>query len=156
MTPRLGIQRLKTLAEAAALMDVPEDEARVLLHDSGFDLGTDEWVPPWAIQQAQHLSFLRKLGDENMVSKKRRRQREARVYFARAGELIKIGVANDPARRVKELQTGSGQPIELLGHMAGGPKHERRLHGKFRYIRERGEWFRATPALLRYIAENIE
>lgn len=74
------------------------------------------------------------------------------VYFARAGDAIKIGVSIDVRARVRGLSTSSPVPIELLAAMPGGVDEERALHRRFAYLRMNGEWFRAESELLDFIA----
>lgn len=76
------------------------------------------------------------------------------VYFVRAGDIgpIKIGKATRCiARRVRSLQTAS--PVELV-FLGALPMHtdEAILHRRWRMQRIRGEWFKATPDLLEFIA----
>jgi hypothetical protein len=61
--------------------------------------------------------------------------------------LCKIGLANDPARRVALLQTASPFALELVATIPGGRSAEARLHSAFRPLRVRGEWFEFTDAI---------
>lgn len=56
--------------------------------------------------------------------------------------LVKIGIAKDPMRRLKELQTGQPMGLHLLWSVAGD--YERDLHAHFDAYRVRGEWFDLT------------
>lgn len=71
------------------------------------------------------------------------------VYFARAGNLIKIGTTGDLWTRM----AGLGKP-ELLGVLPGGYAVETRHHRLFAAENVHGEVFEATPRLLAYIAEH--
>lgn len=75
------------------------------------------------------------------------------IYFIRAvnSGTIKIGVSNDPKRRLDSMQTGSPEPLELLGVLPGGMDEEKRLHQKFARSRIHGEWFRADEHLMQGI-----
>lgn len=75
------------------------------------------------------------------------------IYFIRAvnSGAIKIGVSNDPRRRLESMQTGSPEPLELLGVLPGGVDEERRLHQRFAAYRIHGEWFRGDETLTRAI-----
>ncbi|MFI6560365.1 GIY-YIG nuclease family protein [Streptomyces sp. NPDC050534] len=53
--------------------------------------------------------------------------------------LVKIGIAKDPMRRLKELQTGQPMALHLLWSAVGD--YERDLHIHFAAHRIRGEWF---------------
>lgn len=70
-----------------------------------------------------------------------------RVYFARLGDLIKIGISKDPARRARSFNA------VLVGTMDGDREIESALHREFADLRVRGEWFRAEPRLLSRIGE---
>jgi hypothetical protein len=80
------------------------------------------------------------------------------IYFIRAvnSGTIKIGVSNDPKRRLESMQTGSPEPLELLGILPGGVDEERRLHGRFKAYRIHGEWFRGDAVLMRAIELMVE
>lgn len=75
------------------------------------------------------------------------------VYFAGAGDRIKIGWSRQVAQRLAQLQTGNAAAIQLLGVLPGARSKERALHARFAAARVSGEWFEATPELLAYITE---
>lgn len=70
---------------------------------------------------------------------------KAHTYLIAADgtHLVKIGIAKDPARRLKELQTGQPMTLHLLWSVVGD--YERDLHVHFDAYRVRGEWFDLTP-----------
>jgi len=63
------------------------------------------------------------------------------VYFLQSGERIKIGLARDPIRRLRTLQTGNATELKLLAVVAGDGSLERAIHAKFESARVSGEWF---------------
>ena len=70
------------------------------------------------------------------------------VYFIRAGDgPIKIGWALDPIARLKELQVGNPEPLQLLMTLADDGKLESELHRRFAHLRLCGEWFCAEEEL---------
>lgn len=76
------------------------------------------------------------------------------VYFIQAqdGGPIKIGAADRPEERMRDMQCGNPAPLVLLATMPGRG-NEKRLHERFARGRVRGEWFRAdTPGLQEFIA----
>lgn len=73
------------------------------------------------------------------------------VYFAAAGDRIKIGWSRKVANRIAQLQTGNPEPVMLLATMPGGVSKERELHRRFAHARLAGEWFTATPDLVDFI-----
>lgn len=75
------------------------------------------------------------------------------IYFiyCAAQRAIKIGVADDPAARLQSLQTGCPDRLTLLVVIPGGRPEEAALHGRFKDIRLRGEWFRESPELMEEI-----
>lgn len=77
------------------------------------------------------------------------------VYFitARDVDLVKIGYADNPLRRLRELRTSSPIPLALEGAIPGGREKERELHELYAKLRMRGEWFAITSALEEEIAE---
>lgn len=76
-----------------------------------------------------------------------------RVYFISGGDLIKIGYAKQPLKRLTSLKSGSPYELTLIASMAGSMALERHLHDRFADLRQNGEWFRADPKLLRFIRE---
>lgn len=77
------------------------------------------------------------------------------IYFAHAvgTDLVKIGfTAGEPAKRLKELQTGCAQRLELLAAVEGTVADEAECHRKFAHLRQQGEWFRFAPELAVFIA----
>lgn len=78
------------------------------------------------------------------------------VYFIRAGNYIKIGYADDPRKRLKELQTGNPNKLELLGSIPGDVSREKEVHHIFSDFRVNGEWFELTTDILAYIHQHKE
>lgn len=71
------------------------------------------------------------------------------VYFigSESGP-IKIGIASQPIYRLKSLQTGHHERLELLATCEGGQPLEYAYHQRFAEHRLAGEWFKRTPELL--------
>ena len=53
--------------------------------------------------------------------------------------LVKIGKSKHPSKRLKELSTGNGNNLKLIGCIDGDC--ERELHENFRHLHINGEWF---------------
>lgn len=79
------------------------------------------------------------------------------LYFIEAvgTEFIKIGRSANPDRRLKQLSTGSPVELRLIGVISGGAEIEKELHKQFDHLRERLEWFRATPELRGFVREAL-
>lgn len=72
------------------------------------------------------------------------------VYVMEAGDYTKIGVAEDPRKRLKALQAGCPLEIHLLGHLRfedfpTARAIEAELHNLFAEFRGHGEWFHMSP-----------
>lgn len=80
------------------------------------------------------------------------------VYFIQAGEggPIKIGVASKWETRFSKLRADNHEEVRLVGFLDGDKQIEAGLHDRFAPDHIRGEWFRPSPALLAYIAENAK
>ncbi len=79
------------------------------------------------------------------------------IYFLRAGNTIKIGYAeHDVAGRVKSLQTGNPEKLQLLSVLPGTRQTEADLHRRFARCRVNGEWFAANEELLTFIDQLQE
>lgn len=65
------------------------------------------------------------------------------VYAIRpiGGGLTKIGWANHPANRIRDIQAMSPVGLELAGLIHGGIDVEQALHRKYAAKRAHGEWF---------------
>lgn len=74
------------------------------------------------------------------------------VYFIQSGKRgpIKIGTTRDVLRRLRLFQTGSAQPLTLIGAIPGGRKLERQIHQHLATDRLDGEWFKPTPDVRRW------
>lgn len=76
----------------------------------------------------------------------------ALVYFvgAEVGP-VKIGHSRNIPKRIKDIQWGSPQKMELLAVAPGGQRAEARYHKRFFRHRMHGEWFSRTPEIEREI-----
>ena len=74
------------------------------------------------------------------------------VYFITDGEFIKIGKANDPMERMRTMQTGNARELKMLGYYEDYDEElEGYMHKRFSHDRVRGEWFRPSKDLYRFI-----
>lgn len=82
------------------------------------------------------------------------------VYFIQSGDYIKIGKADNPATRLKNMRRFGGvlapkgvdfAELKIVGLERGGRERESELHKKFRRLRTDGEWFEANSKLVDYI-----
>jgi hypothetical protein len=81
-----------------------------------------------------------------------------RIYFIErpdTGE-IKIGVSGQPRRRLADLQTAHGEPLQLLVVFIGDERDECYLHGLFEADRKLGEWFRATDEIRSFANNRVD
>lgn len=69
---------------------------------------------------------------------------------------VKIGVTNDPMRRLSEIRTGNPYPVSLFCVVPGDETIEAMLHQAFGALRMEGEWFKITPALRAFILASAE
>lgn len=88
---------------------------------------------PWGYRQGRHIYFIQ----------------------ATQGGLIKIGSANDPWERLRNVQACCPIPLRLIGMIwEGGRFQEKQLHLQFAELCHHGEWFHPAPDLLAHIAEH--
>ena len=96
------------------------------------------------LQHALNWSVERKLQRQNKVKKL------AYIYLIRCGRYVKIGVSDDPAKRVMEMQVGSPHKLRLVVSWPSLAPHkeEKRIHRLLDQYHHRGEWFRLPDLLL--------
>lgn len=63
------------------------------------------------------------------------------IYFITDGRYTKIGKADDPEKRLKELQTGNPFPLTLIKSIDGSFEEESNIHKSLSIYRMNGEWF---------------
>jgi hypothetical protein len=85
-------------------------------------------------------------------------QRHGYVYFVESDMRIKIGCARDVRQRIRELQCGNPNTIELRDAIADDDALalESLLHRFFSDHRENGEWHALNTDDLETIAKNFE
>lgn len=79
------------------------------------------------------------------------------IYFIQQGNdgPIKIGHTTNVIRRLKSLQIGNPNWLQVLATAHGGHPLESELHARFQHLRLIGEWFEPAPELITYI-RNIK
>lgn len=78
------------------------------------------------------------------------------IYFLRTGNFVKIGHSRQWKQRMAHMQIGSPHVIVPLLVLIDREATERTLHSRFRRDHYRGEWFHLSPAIGRYIKENLQ
>jgi len=81
---------------------------------------------------------------------------ERPIYFIldRQSNAVKIGIAESPEARLRDLQVGNPHTLELVKVIPGGNgETESGLHNSYRKDRLGGEWFRLSKRLSEYLAE---
>jgi len=73
------------------------------------------------------------------------------IYFISTGEFVKIGIANNPKQRLRDLQTASPVKLKIIYTIPGTENLEKILHNIFDEYRECGEWFRYEGGLKTFI-----
>lgn len=80
------------------------------------------------------------------------------VYVVRAKDSgnVKVGHSGDVDWRLKSLQTGSWEELEIVFVIRGSRETERQIHEDFDHLHIRGEWFkgRIVDALVSAIADG--
>lgn len=80
------------------------------------------------------------------------------IYFIQDCETenIKIGFAKEPKNRLTNLQTATSNNLNLLAEMNGDRIKEQEIHKLFSSDLVRGEWFKFSNKLKRFIDENAQ
>ena len=99
-----------------------------------------------------HQFCLECLGKKNKAPKRNYQDsRQQSIYFIKQGEYVKIGYSAGIKDRLKGLQTGSPEELEVLATEHGDKLTEKWLHMLFEKQHYRGEWFKLDDELLNYI-----
>jgi hypothetical protein len=69
------------------------------------------------------------------------------VYFLKAGDLVKIGHADDVEKRVSNIAASFSIAVELVAQCDGGRETELAFHRLLQDSRSNGEWFSPSPIL---------
>lgn len=79
------------------------------------------------------------------------------VYFigAKAGRKIKIGYSTKPSLRIRQIQSGNPDDLEVLFSLRGTKAGEAMLHRAFADVRLKGEWFRGASTIRR-VAKKLQ
>jgi len=90
--------------------------------------------------------------DAGQAELRRREVKRNVCYFIHAPSvsLVKIGSADNPYKRFCGLRTMSPVPLTVLCLMPGYAATEREMHSRFQNDRRHGEWFAASPQILRH------
>lgn len=80
------------------------------------------------------------------------------IYFIadRDSNRVKIGISNDPEKRLASLQTANGGKLEILFVVQGDAKLEQSYQNQFKHLRLSGEWFKFTHEIESFINELRE
>jgi hypothetical protein len=81
------------------------------------------------------------------------------IYFIGNVELgaVKIGRSNNPQKRLTELQTANSQDLVLYGVIDDvTPELENTLHKILNNIQLKGEWFKLTDKLIRFMVSKTD
>lgn len=81
--------------------------------------------------------------------------RLTRIYFIRCSDFIKIGTAVSVRERMSNLSACNPLPLTLLGHIPGSRAAEKSIHALLSAYRHKGEWFNASPGLVRMVNELL-
>ena len=81
------------------------------------------------------------------------------VYFITCEDAIKIGVANDVDKRLKQLKTGNLNKMNILKTIPFNTREdafaeEKRLHKKYEFCRLGGEWFDKNTVIMEECIPN--
>lgn len=80
------------------------------------------------------------------------------IYFIadRTSGKVKIGISNDPDKRLANLQTANGNKLEMLHVVQGDVSLEQSFHKKFKHLHMSGEWFIFTDEIREFVNQLKE
>lgn len=77
------------------------------------------------------------------------------VYFARGGDMMKIGCSRTPVERLKQIAEWVPYQIELVAVLHGAFDTEAALHSHFSASWSHLEWFHVTPEMEAMVADIL-
>jgi hypothetical protein len=79
------------------------------------------------------------------------------IYFIAnlATKALKIGTADDPWGRLRQLQTAADQRLEMVAVLTGDHQDEGAWHRRWRHLRRHGEWFAFSADLFGVLREDV-
>ena len=69
------------------------------------------------------------------------------LYIIQSKEYLKIGIANNPRKRLRTLQTGNPHKLKILNKyycIRNANEIEKKVHYLLKPYHVRGEWFKCT------------
>jgi len=135
----------------------PQENVAFWFDAQGFDLADFTWGSSPS-EPLEHNPFYKLEPPKLRLVQPEPESKTSYVYFIQAETtgLIKIGVTNKPATRLKALQTGSPMLLRPLGLIEGDTRLEAALHAQFKHLRRHGEWFEPSAELLAFIKERAK
>lgn len=97
------------------------------------------------------------MGTPNIITPKEARAR-LKLYAMQAGDShIKIGITNNPEKRLQSLQTGSFHRISIaaISEHDNARLAERAWHERLIRYRTNGEWFKLSPKQIHAVVSMI-
>ena len=85
-----------------------------------------------------------------------RMEKETQVYvISETGtNLVKIGISDNPQKRLLGLQTANPRKLVILATWRGGKSEESEYHYQFSEFRREGEWFDLPSCVLKSLLRN--
>lgn len=83
-------------------------------------------------------------------------EKETQVYvISETGtNLVKIGISDNPRKRLLGLQTANPRKLVILATWQGGKSEESEYHYQFSEFRREGEWFELPSCVLKSLLRN--
>jgi hypothetical protein len=69
---------------------------------------------------------------------------------------VKIGHSRDVQARIRTLTVGNPDELQVVLILEGSKTQEYEIHGRFKSLRLRGEWFEFAEELRCFVADRLE
>jgi hypothetical protein len=89
---------------------------------------------------------------KNLIEGRFHGQCDDHLYFIEGNGFIKIGRTEDPKARIGQLQTSSPARLQYIKIFKFRGLHEFSVHRIFKHLRVKGEWFKDSPEIRKYIS----
>jgi predicted GIY-YIG superfamily endonuclease len=93
------------------------------------------------LNNKERNDYLQKYNDEDFIKKNKNQKKKGLYLISEDNKFLKIGVAEDVNKRLKQLKTSNHNHLRVLYYIKGLGKIEKIIHEHFYKFHKENEWF---------------